>query len=125
MTEPNPAPTDTASPTESDQQDRPSPTSMPARRPTRGKGEPKDFSRMGLSHDRPEKPRYGAWAPSEGKPSMPILAALRAEGFGAQVGARRTPAGNFEVQYLAADADRVRDIILGIDPGATSLSVGR
>lgn len=103
----------------------PAPAPAPPRRLGRGKGEPRDFSRMGLSHDRPEKPRFGAWAPSDGKTSAPILAALRAEGFVAQIGSRKVPVGNFEVQYLHSDADRVREIILGVDPGAIALTVGR
>ncbi|KAA1420599.1 hypothetical protein FE697_016760 [Mumia zhuanghuii] len=89
------------------------------RRPTR------DLSTMGQSDVRPERPRIIAWCPGAGTPSAPILAALRAEGFDVWIGSRREPAGNFEVSFLAADAERVRAIIAAVDPAATPLTVGR
>lgn len=72
-----------------------------------------------------ERPRYESWAPSNGKPSAPILGALRAAGFLAQIGCRRVPAGNFEVRFLGDEEERVRGIIFGVDPGARVLTVGR
>lgn len=77
------------------------------------------------SRERPETPTYAAWAPGDGRSSGPILAALRADGFIAQIGSRPTPAGNFEVCYLVDQQDRVEQIILDIDPTATRLTVGR
>lgn len=74
---------------------------------------------------RAEKPTYAAWAPGEGRPSRSILVALRAEGYLAQIGSRGTPAGNFEVRYLDHQEDHVVEIILGLDPNATRLTVGR
>lgn len=77
------------------------------------------------SHTRPENPTYAAWAPGEGGSCGTILGALRNEGFVAQIGSRPKPAGNFEVRYLGDQADQVEQIILGVDSGATRLSVGR
>lgn len=74
---------------------------------------------------RTETPHFASWAPGDGNFSAPILAALRAAGFSAQIGSRRVPAQNFEVQFCTHDADRVRDIIVGTDPLAIPLSVGR
>ncbi|MGH3359244.1 MAG: hypothetical protein ACRDO7_10610 [Nocardioidaceae bacterium] len=77
------------------------------------------------SHTRPETPTYAAWAPGEGRSCGVILSALRNEGFIAQIGSRPRPAGNFEVRYVSNQADRVEQIILGVDSGATRLNVGR
>lgn len=52
------------------------------------------------SHTRAEKPAYAAWAPSEGRSCRSILAALRSDGFIAQIGSRPEPANNFEVSYV-------------------------
>ncbi|EFQ82955.1 hypothetical protein HMPREF0063_12164 [Aeromicrobium marinum DSM 15272] len=87
--------------------------------------EPKDFSRWGMSHERPEKPRVIAWRPGDDRPNAPIIAALRAAGFDVWIGSRREPIGNFEVSCMDADSERARDIILGIDPAAEQLTVGR
>lgn len=80
---------------------------------------------MGLSDNKEARPRIIAWAPTEGVSAGPIIAALRTEGFIARIGSRREPAGNFEVEFKAEDVDLVRDVILGIDPGAAPLTVGR
>ncbi|WP_262848848.1 hypothetical protein [Mumia quercus] len=80
---------------------------------------------MGLSDDRPERPRIAAWSPGEGRSCAPILAALRAEGIDTWIGSRRVPVGNFEVACLEGDNERVRAIIEAVDPDAAPLSVGR
>ncbi|UYM06486.1 hypothetical protein [Solicola gregarius] len=77
------------------------------------------------SRVRPETPAYAAWAPSESSSSRAILAELRGQGFVAQIGSRAVPAGNFEVCYLRDQQARVEEIILGLDPEATRLTVGR
>lgn len=77
------------------------------------------------SHTRDETPMYAAWAPGEGRPNRSILVALRDEGYLAQIGSRGAPVGNFEVRYLGHQEDRVAEIILGLDPSATRLTVGR
>lgn len=77
------------------------------------------------SHTRAETPTYAAWAPGDGRSNHSILVALRGEGYLAQIGSRVSPAGNFEVRYLGHQEDRVAEIILGFDPGATRLTVGR
>ena len=76
------------------------------------------------SHTRAEKPAYAAWAPGEGRSCRSILIALRSEGFMAQIGSRTEPAHNFEVSYPGDQADRVEQIILGVDSAATRLTVG-
>lgn len=80
---------------------------------------------MGLSHDRPERPRVFAWCPGPGRTCAPILAALREAGVDCWIGSRREPVGNFEVSHLEADTDQVRSIIASVDPDAVPLTVGR
>ena len=72
-----------------------------------------------------EKPRFASWAPGEGNRCAPILAALRADGFLAQIGSRSQPPQNFEVRYLHEEAERATEIILDVDPAARRLTVGR
>lgn len=86
---------------------------------------PPDRSRMGLSANNPEKPKVVAWAPTEGDPSRPIIAALREAGVDCWIGSRREPAGNFEVSCMASEEEKVNALILSIDPGATILTRGR
>ena len=77
------------------------------------------------SRVRPEVPRYAAWAPADATSSPAILAELREHGYIAQIGSRAVPAGNFEVRYLRDEQAEVEEIILGLDPDATRLTVGR
>jgi len=80
---------------------------------------------FGMSKNSPERPKVVAWGPSEGQPNRPIIEALRAVGIDCWVSSRREPANNFEVSCMAADSDRARDVILGVDDGATILTRGR
>ncbi|MFD1827467.1 MULTISPECIES: hypothetical protein [Mumia] len=93
--------------------------------PSRSRRRPRDLSRMGLSDNRPERPRIIAWKPGEGRSCAPILAALRAEGIDTWIGSRREPVGNFEVACLQDDVERIRAIIAAVDPDAAPLTVGR
>lgn len=80
---------------------------------------------MTLNHHKSDVVRTLPWGPSAGVRSAPIIAALRAAGFEAMIGSRPLPAQNFEVTCLPGQMDEVAEIILGIDPGATRLNVGR
>lgn len=85
----------------------------------------RDLSRMGITEVRPERPRIVAWEPGPGRTSAAILTALRAAGIEGRIGARAEPAGNFDAVYMADDEQRVREIILAVDPEAKPLTVGR
>jgi hypothetical protein len=83
-----------------------------------------DFS-MGVGRATAERPQVVAWRPGEGRSSRPVIDALRSAGVDCWIGARREPPGNFEVSCLAADLDRVRELILQIDSDAAVLTRGR
>lgn len=87
--------------------------------------EPRDHSQMGASPVRPERPRIVAWRPGEGRPSRPIIVALREAGIDCWIGSRREPVGNFEVSCLADQVERAHEVIVAVDPDAAMLARGR